>query len=38
MKDIKEKLLELNIFEDNQYFALYVDLINKNKETKKRKI
>lgn len=37
MKDIKEKLLELNIFEDNQYFALYIDLINKNKETKKEK-
>ncbi len=35
--NIEEKLLALNIFENNQYFDLYIDLINKNKNTKKEK-
>lgn len=32
---LKEKLLNLGIFEENEYFYAYIDLIEKNKQTKK---
>lgn len=32
---LKEKLLSLNIFEDNQYLDCYINLIEQNKQTKK---
>lgn len=34
---IYEKLKKLNIFTDNEYFSLYIDLINNNLQTKKEK-
>ena len=34
---MKEKLLSLNIFENNQYLDAYIKLIEENKETKKEK-
>ena len=32
---LKDKLLKLNLVEDNKYLDLYCELIEKNKETKR---
>ena len=35
--NLKEKLLQLNVFEDNEYLDLYVSLIQSNIYTEKQK-
>lgn len=37
MQNLKEKLLALGIFEDNEYLDKYVELIESNRDTKKEK-
>lgn len=37
MNNLKQKLLDLNIFEDNEYLDKYVELIESNRETKKER-
>ena len=38
MKILKQKLLDLNIFEDNEYLDKYIQLIESNKKTKEEKL
>lgn len=37
MQELKEKLLSLDVFEDNEYLDFYCDLIEKNRNTKREK-